>query len=193
MRSLIVCESVSHGNTSKIAYQMAAVLGSRVATPSEVDPAELDEYDLVGFGSGIFGMRFHPALRRLVDALEPVHGPRAFVFFTSGAREPKRIAYSRHLAESLQRKGFTVIGTWSCRGWDTWLPLRVFGGLNKGRPNSEDVESARQVAIELATQMRGMSILRPEREPETGAAADVINLRHRDVPTPTPTPPPVRG
>ena len=48
---------------------MGEVLGARVVAPDEVDPAELSSYDIVGFGSGIFNMSFHPDLLKFVDRL----------------------------------------------------------------------------------------------------------------------------
>lgn len=51
---MIVCTSVSHGNTKRIADVMGEVLGARVVAPDEVEAAELADCDLIGFGSGIF-------------------------------------------------------------------------------------------------------------------------------------------
>lgn len=53
MKSVIVCTSVSHGNTKRIADVMGQALGAPVTAPEEVDPAGLAACDLVGFGSGI--------------------------------------------------------------------------------------------------------------------------------------------
>jgi hypothetical protein len=46
-------------------------------------------------------------------------------------------------------KGFDIIGAFSCPGWDTWGPLRIFGGICAGRPNKEDLEKARNFAKDL--------------------------------------------
>ncbi|MER2223181.1 MAG: flavodoxin domain-containing protein, partial [Rhodococcus sp. (in: high G+C Gram-positive bacteria)] len=54
MKAIIVCTSVSHGNTRRIADVIAEVLDARVVEPGEIDSAELAGYDLVGFGSGIY-------------------------------------------------------------------------------------------------------------------------------------------
>jgi len=42
-----------------------------------------------------------------------------------------------------------VVDKFSCRGFDTWLPLRLVGGLNKGRPNAADLDAARAFATRL--------------------------------------------
>jgi flavodoxin len=48
--------------------------------------------------------------------------------------------------ELLMNRGFSVVGEFSCKGWNTWGPLKLVGGTNKGRPNAEDLEEARAFA-----------------------------------------------
>lgn len=74
MESLIVCVSISHGNTRRVADRMAEVLHAEVVEPEVVDPGTLREYDLVGFGSGIYLMAVHTRLRGFVRGLPHVGG-----------------------------------------------------------------------------------------------------------------------
>ncbi|MEC4019899.1 hypothetical protein [Streptomyces sp. H27-D2] len=53
----------------------------------------------------------------------------------------------------LEQKNFEVIGTFSCRAFDTWLPFKLVGGINKGRPNATDLEAARTFAEDLRTRI----------------------------------------
>lgn len=146
MKTLIVCVSVSNGNTRKVAEAMADVLGTTVMEPEEVDAAAIESADLIAVGSGIYAMSFHPRLRTFVRRLPKVSGKRAVVFWTSGGPELPLLQYSKGMVRDLRAKGFDVAGTFSCCGWDTWLPLRVIGGLNKGRPNAGDLDEAREFA-----------------------------------------------
>ena len=150
MKSLIVCVSVSNHNTAKVARAMADVLGAEVVEPEDVDPSTFANYDLVGFGSGIFAMSFHHRLRQLVRRIPPVSGTRAFVFATSGSPEPPVWRYTRTMRRTLEQRGFSVVGTFTCRGHDTWLPLRLVGGINKGHPDEADLEHARAFARSLS-------------------------------------------
>lgn len=43
-------------------------------------------------------------------------------------------------------RGFSVVGEFSCKAWDTWGPLKLVGGTNKGGPNADDLEEARVFA-----------------------------------------------
>lgn len=153
VKAIIVCVSVSHGNTRRIADTIGGVLNARVVEPDEIDPAELAGYDLVGFGSGIFHMNFHARLRDLIGALPPQPAAPAFVFATSGFPEPPFRRYFRSLTTLLGQRGFETVDTFHCRGFDTWLPLTVVGGIRKGHPDEADLRAAHTFAEGLRTKM----------------------------------------
>jgi flavodoxin len=149
-KALIICVSVSQGNTAAVARAMAAALEAEVKAPEEVDPLTLDEYDVVGFGSGIYNMTDHPRLRHFIEQLPEVSGKRAFVFSTSGAGRTQQLPWQQPLESLLRDKGYDVVGSFACRGWDMWLPLRLVGGLNQGHPDSTDLTRAYEFAERVA-------------------------------------------
>jgi len=51
MKTLIICKSIHHGNTQKVAEVIADVLEAKLVKPEELDINTVAEYDLVGFGS----------------------------------------------------------------------------------------------------------------------------------------------
>ena len=116
MKSLIVCVSKSHGNTRRVADRMAEVLDAEVVEPESVDPETFREYDLVGFGSGIYYMTVDARLRNLIRRLPAVDHIRAFTFFTSGAREIPLLDYNKPVRDHLESKGFEVIGSFLAAG-----------------------------------------------------------------------------
>ena len=154
VKSLVVVFSYHHGNTDKIAHACAKVLGAEVKTPQQVNPKEIAEYDLVGFGSGIYSATFDPSVLDLADRLQNAAGKKAFLFSTYGA--PGFVANRefieknhRQIREKLQAKGYTIIGEFGCAGWNTNSFLRYFGGLNKGRPDANDLQNAEAFAREM--------------------------------------------
>jgi flavodoxin len=157
MKAVIVCTSVSHGNTKKIADVMGQVLEAPVTAPDQVDLAELAACDLVGFGSGIFLGSFHSQLREFVQSLPEARRGKAFVFATSGFPEARFQRFSRPLVRLLEQKGFDVVDTFSCRALDTYLPFKPIGGIRKGRPDASDLEAARAFAEKLRARIDATS------------------------------------
>lgn len=153
MKALIVCVSVSNGNTRKVADRMAEVLDAQVIEPEDVDVETLDDYDLVGFGSGIYFMAIHPRLRRLIRRMPDVADAKAFTFFTSGACEAPVFGFSQPVRHQLEGKGYDVLDSFACRGLDTVGPLKLIGGINKGRPSDRDLDRAAAFATELAARV----------------------------------------
>ncbi|MFG2540124.1 flavodoxin family protein [Streptomyces sp. NPDC048511] len=148
MKTVIVCVSVSHGNTRRVAGRMAQVLNAEVVAPEQADLAELAGADLVGFGSGVFYGRLHPRLTGFVEAL-PAGPGRAFVFATSGLPEFSPAPFTRPLVQLLEGRGFEVDGSFSCRAFDTWAPFKLVGGINRQRPNAGDLAAAEAFAGRL--------------------------------------------
>jgi len=153
MKALLICKSEHNNNTLRIANAMAEVLGAEVKKPIEVEFNACDEYDLVGFGSGIYHSKHHDSLFRLIQQCPTKkHGSKVFVFSTSGMEEGEHLNdYNKPLKELLAEKGFDVIGTFSCRGYDNWGPFKLVGGINKGRPNPQDIEEAKKFATKIAS------------------------------------------
>jgi flavodoxin len=159
VKSLVVVFSCHHNNTEKIANACAKVLDAPVKTPRQVTPEEIAEYNLVGFGSGIYSATFAPSVLDLADRLPQVSDKKVFLFSTYGA--PAFIAdrefiekNHRQIRKKLQAKGYTVIGEFGCAGWNTNSFLRFFGGLNKGRPDADDLRNAEAFARDMKKKAR---------------------------------------
>jgi flavodoxin len=143
-KTLIICVSFHHGNTRRIAEVMANEIGATILTPDEVSPEQLDDYDLIGWGSGIYFGTHAESLRRLATSL-PSKPRQAFIFSTAGLPFLRSWFHS-NLRGTLLARGCTVLGEFSCRGWDTVGPLAWFGGIDRSHPNEKDLERARSFA-----------------------------------------------
>ncbi len=180
MTTLIVCVSVSHGNTRKVADAIAGELRAEVFEPEQVAPADAARYDVLGLGSGIYGMTFHPRLWRFVRSLPKAQDKPVFLFATSGGGDLWWFPAAFVLGRLLEAKGYRVVGKFSCRGFDTWLPLRLAGGINKGRPGSTDVKAAAAFASGIDGRLGGAARKTRARPPAR---------RTRPAPTPRPDAP----
>jgi flavodoxin len=154
MKSLLVLFSYHHNNTEKIANVFAKVLDAQIKTPQQINPEELQEYSLIGFGSGIYSAKHHKLLLDLADKLPQATNGKAFIFSTSSNLEPLAKNHSP-LREKLQSKGYMIVDEFSCAGFNTNSFSKLFGGINKGRPNAEDLKHAEEFAQNLKQNAHG--------------------------------------
>ncbi len=142
--------SYHHLNTQKIAEVIAKVLEAEIKTPQNTDAAQLADYDVVGFGAGIDSGKHYKELLDFADQLPNSDGKKAFIFSTSGISNPDyKVKIHTSLREKLQAKGYVIVDEFNCHGHDTNSFLKLFGGINKGRPNSEDLAAAEAFAQKL--------------------------------------------
>lgn len=146
MKSLIIYESVCHGNTEKIAKAMTESLNADLIKINQVTAKSLMNYDLIGFGSGIFYGKLHKNVLGLIDKLPNVTNKKAFVFSTSGQG---KIEFNNNVKQNLSEKGFEVIGSFACKGYDTFGPFKLIGGIAKNRPDDNDIKMAKNFAEKL--------------------------------------------
>jgi flavodoxin len=152
MRSILVMFSYHHHNTQKVAEVFAKVLDAQIITPKETVPEELQQYDLIGLGSGIYDGKHHTDLLDLADRLPSVVDKKVFLFSTSFDKRVDLIHSS--LRKRLEPKGYIIVDEFNCGGFNTNSFLKYFGGLNKGRPDAEDLERADDFAQGLIEKMK---------------------------------------
>jgi flavodoxin len=149
-KTLLVVFSYHHMNTEKVAEVFAKVLDAQVKTPQQTNPGELGDYDFLGFGSGIDSGRHYKELLDFADDLPRVAGKKAFIFSTSAIMGADKVRKDHSaLREKLQAKGYLIIDEFACKGYNTNSFLKYIGGMNKGRPNAEDLKHAEEFARSL--------------------------------------------
>lgn len=146
MKVLLIIKSTHQQNTLKIAEAMSEVAPLTFVELENVKNYNLKDYDIVGFGSGIYYGKHDKELIKFVDSLnnEPSYN---FVISTSGSKNYDK--YNKSLIKLLESKNKTVLGSFGCKGLDKFFIFGLFGGINKGRPNETDLDAAQQFIIEL--------------------------------------------
>ena len=166
-KTLLIVYSYHHNNTEKVARTFAGVLEAAIMRPEQVDPETLKDYDLIGFGSGIDSARHYKQLLDLVDRLPPAGTGKAFIFSTCGVpaclargEQFEKLAEKNHstLRQKLHNKGYAIVDEFSCPGFNTNSFLKLFGGLNKGRPDAEDLQHAAAFAAGLLRKTGGSQL-----------------------------------
>lgn len=80
MKTLIIYASIHHGNTEKIGRAIRETLNSGIINVTDVNINDINNYDLIGFGSGIYGGRFHKNMIDLIEKLLSIVNKKSFLF-----------------------------------------------------------------------------------------------------------------
>lgn len=145
MKTVICYVSRHHGNTKKVLDAMKQVGDVELIEIKSGQKIDLTPFDAVGLASGIYFGAFHQSVLHTAQQYLP-EGKPVFFVCTYGARRP---GYTRQIANIAQSKGCPVWGTFTCRGFDTFGPFRLIGGIAKGHPNEKELEKARAFYVHM--------------------------------------------
>ena len=149
MKTAVCYYSRHHGNTRKVLEAMAEEGGMDLIDVTTRQAVRLEDYDCVGFASGIYGFEFHKAVTAFARQYLPQGKPVFFVYTYGGAKGTG----AKTVAEVAKEKGCPVLGMFSCKGYDTFGPFRLVGGIAKGHPNKRDLENARKFYQDIQRKM----------------------------------------
>jgi ferredoxin len=138
-KCIIICESIYNDNTLKLARAMAQTLGCYCITVNEALLLNLDDYETIGLGSGIYFGKHHP---KLFEVVEKLNSTKQDVFIVSSRGNPFLGKYHQPLKDALNEKNKNVIGEFSVRGYDETSPWVIIGGGHKGKPDEKDLKKA---------------------------------------------------
>ncbi len=151
---IIVYESYHHFNTEKVARIIAQRLQADLYRSSQVKIPTLLEYSAIGIGTGIYWGKPHKKIQLLLNKLPNLTGKKSFLFITSGIiykHYTRRII--NKISHKMAEKGLAVIDFLSIKGWDTFGPLALLGGINKGHPDLEDLHQAELFANRVLNEL----------------------------------------
>ena len=140
MKTAICYYSRHHGNTLKVLEAMAEAADIDLIDVTSRMAAHLPQYDRIGFASGIYYSEFQETVLNFARQYLP-KGKDVFFVYTCGSM---RKGYTRAIAEVVSDKEANILGEYGCRGFDTFGPFRLIGGIAKGHPNAEELQKARE-------------------------------------------------
>lgn len=145
MKTAICYYSRHHGNTRKVIEAMAQEGDVDLIDVTARQTVRLEDYDCVGLASGIYGFEVHRAAVEFARQYLPQGKPVFFVCTYGGAMGTGDKAF-RRIAED---KGCPILGAFACKGFDTFGPFKLVGGISKGHPDARDLENARRFYREI--------------------------------------------
>jgi flavodoxin len=146
MKSLIIYYSHYKGNTEKIARVFAKEIDSELMNIKDIDCVDTTDFNLIGFGSGVYRESMSPKLFRLVEKLN-LRDKNVFVFSTNGVGMK---FYNKRLTKLLESKGAINKGSFVCKGsfiaqeFTNNKLFHIIGGLSQGHPNDNDFKKAKE-------------------------------------------------
>ena len=128
--------SVHHGNTEKLVKRIAEECQVDLIDVVKQPDADLSSYDMIGFASGIYFSKFHQSILGFAEKNLP-DDKKVFLICTYGGS-----ANYKSIEQILDKKRSKVTGKFGCKGYDTFGPFKLVGGIAKGHPNEEDMKNA---------------------------------------------------
>jgi len=137
-KAAIIYASTHHGSTRKLVEAIADKYEVVQIDATNCQQADLSGYDLIGFASGIDFGRFYDYVEQFLKKNLP-ENKRIFFLYTC-AKVSNRFTDSIKAAAT--QKGAVVLGEYGCKGFNTYGPWKVIGGMNKGHPSADETSKA---------------------------------------------------
>lgn len=138
MKTVIVYYSKHHGNTKKLLDAIAKTEDVNLLNVAENPSADLSAYDRIGFASGIYYSSFAKQLISFAEEHLP-ENKSVFYIYTHGAPKGDFLKAIRSIAD---KKRCKELDEYRCRGYDTFGPFKLVGGIAKGHPTDEEITAA---------------------------------------------------
>ena len=136
----IVYSSTHHGNTEKVLNKIKEKFPETVLIKAgDFNPDDFNRYEAIGFASGIFYLKFAKPVDKLFEQALVSSVQKLFFIYTAGA---VNAGFEKTLRKKTEQSGKICMGIFGCKGFDTFGPLKLIGGLNKNRPNEKDFKNA---------------------------------------------------
>lgn len=138
MKSVIIYASTHHGNTKKVVDAIATECEVERIDATKVHEKDLSGYDMIGFASGIFFTKFSEQVLNFarVNLTE-----NKKVFFIATAGNPIDLNF-HSISDIVKEKQCEEVGRFQCKGFDTYGPFKLVGGIQKGHPDDEELKAA---------------------------------------------------
>ena len=137
-KAVIIYASTHHGSTRKLAEAIANQYDIHLIDATKQQETDLSAYDLIGFASGIDFGKFYDSAEQFLEENLP-ENKRVFFLYTC-AKVSNR--FTETIKTAARKKGAIILGDYGCRGFNTYGPWKMIGGMNKGHPTQEEITEA---------------------------------------------------
>ena len=137
-RTAIIYVSTHHKNTFKIVKAISEKYNVDLIDATEQNSADLSPYVLVGFASGIDFGKFYLQVEQFMEKNLPKN-KNIFFIYTCAKRNNR---FTNTVTAIAKEKDANIVGEFGCKGYNTYGPLKIIGGMNKNHPDEDDIKNA---------------------------------------------------
>ena len=137
-KTIIIFASKHHNNTYKLVKAISDKYEITTIDATKEAFVDLTEYDTIGFASGIDFGKFYEEIENFAKENLP---PQKQVFFLYTCAMD-RDGFTDSIKEIALEKEAVILGEYGCKGYNTYGPWKVIGGMNKKHPTEVEIMSA---------------------------------------------------
>lgn len=135
-KSVIVYASKHHGNTYKLAKAISDKYEIAMIDVTKEKQVDLQEYDIIGFASGIDFGKFYVEIEDFAKENLPLQKQVFFLYTCAMVRD----GFTDSIKEIAFEKEAIILGEYGCRGYNTYGPWKLIGGMNKNHPTEDEIQ-----------------------------------------------------
>ena len=134
----IIYASTHHGNTKKLVEAISQKFATTLIDTTQHIHADLTDYDLIGFASGIDFGKFYDSVEQFLKDNLPKNKQVFFLYTCAIAKD----RFTKSVRSEAQKHDAVILGEYGCRGFNTYGPWKLIGGMNKGHPTEDEIAGA---------------------------------------------------
>lgn len=137
-KAVIVYASKHHGNTYKLVKGISERCEVTTIDATKQSVMDLQDYEVIGFASGIDFGKFYKEIETFAKDNLPMK-KQVFFLYTCAM---ERKGFTDSMKKIALEKDAIVLGEYGCKGYNTYGPWKLIGGMNRNHPTEEEIQSA---------------------------------------------------
>ena len=126
-KAVIIYASTHHGSTKKLVDAISDKYDIIQIDALMQKKADLSQYDIIGFASGIDFGKFYPSVEEFLENNLP-KSKKVFFLYTCAKVSDR---FTKAIKEKALEKDSIILGEYGCKGYNTYGPWKLIGGMNK--------------------------------------------------------------
>ena len=134
-KAILIYASKHHGNTYKLAKAISEKYEIAMIDATKESIVDLQEYEVIGFASGIDFGKFYEEIENFAEANLPIKKEVFFLYTCAMERK----GFTNSIREIAVKKEAIILGEYGCKGYNTYGPWQLIGGMNKNHPTEAEI------------------------------------------------------